>query len=211
MRNFTDEMVLIDGVEDNATEVTATVATDVLNGTAHGYSNDEQVILSTTTTLPAGLSDSVYYWVVNATANTFQVSLTKGGTAVDITDTGTGTHTATLAIQKKFNCSDYEYITFSFNTSGTTTATLSVAGTMMDAYDDVDMLATRSESVRWDYVDITDLEDGASIDGDTTVALSGSDDNRHFKVSTEGFSEIGFLITGFTAGSVTLAAKGFAS
>jgi hypothetical protein len=44
-----------------------------------------------------------------------------------------------------------------------------------------------------------------------SVSKNGQELDLNVKVSTEGFSEIGFLITGFTAGSVTLAAKGFGS
>lgn len=41
--------------------------------------------------LPAGLTPDTDYYVLAPTLNVFQVSLTMGGSAVDITDTGTGT------------------------------------------------------------------------------------------------------------------------
>ncbi|MCP3684176.1 MAG: hypothetical protein GY861_15955 [bacterium] len=53
------------------------------------------VILTTTTTLPAGLAAATAYYMVNSTSNKCQLSLTHGGAAVTITDAGTGTHTAT--------------------------------------------------------------------------------------------------------------------
>ena len=46
----------------------------------------------TETDLPAGLSTLPTYHVVNKTANTFQVAATNGGSAVALTDNGTGTH-----------------------------------------------------------------------------------------------------------------------
>ena len=68
--------------------------TDIITSTAHGMSND-QVLRFTNTggALPAGLEINTDYYVINANVNDFQVSLTSGGGAVDMTDAGTGTHT----------------------------------------------------------------------------------------------------------------------
>jgi hypothetical protein len=54
-----------------------------------------RVQLTTTGVLPAGLSLATDYYTVGSTGSTCQLSLTYGGSAVDITDTGTGTHTLT--------------------------------------------------------------------------------------------------------------------
>ena len=69
--------------------------TDLITAVKHGLKDDAEVILSTTGTLPAGLATSTRYFVRDALADTFKVSATKGGTAVDITDTGSGTHSFT--------------------------------------------------------------------------------------------------------------------
>jgi len=62
--------------------------------TGHTLVEDEPVVLSTAGTLPAGLSPGTYY-VIKTDANTIQVEASVGGGAIDITDNGTGTHTAT--------------------------------------------------------------------------------------------------------------------
>lgn len=50
--------------------------------------------LQTSGTLPGGLAANTVYYVVNRSSNTtFQLALTPGGSAIDITDTGTGSHT----------------------------------------------------------------------------------------------------------------------
>lgn len=59
---------------------------------AHGLSNGQKVQFSTDDTLPNGIFANTDYFVVTATTNTFQVSLTSGGSAVDFTSPGTGTH-----------------------------------------------------------------------------------------------------------------------
>lgn len=68
--------------------------TDIITTTdgQHNLLSSDRLVLSTTGTLPAGLTTIDTYYPVSITATTFKVSLTEGGAAVDITDTGTGTH-----------------------------------------------------------------------------------------------------------------------
>lgn len=71
---------------------TASPTSDQLWRTDHGLVDGDTVTLSTDGTLPGGLSTGTTYYVVNAVQDFFQVSLTSGGDAVDITDAGTGNH-----------------------------------------------------------------------------------------------------------------------
>jgi len=73
---------------------TWTVSGDTFTSTAHGFSNGETLKMIGATTLAAGLSTTVVYYVVSTATNTFKVSLTNGGTAITTTDGGTGTQTA---------------------------------------------------------------------------------------------------------------------
>jgi hypothetical protein len=61
----------------------------------HGLSDGDALVLSTTGTLPTGLTVGTVYYVVNATTSTFNVSETPGGMEVDTTGAGTGTHSMT--------------------------------------------------------------------------------------------------------------------
>lgn len=74
-------------------------ASDVCTSAAHGLENGTCVTVATTTTLPAGLAAATHYFVIEKTADTFKLSLTPGGAAVDITDAGTGTHSFTVVPQ----------------------------------------------------------------------------------------------------------------
>lgn len=77
----------------SVTSADFTAATsDVITSASHGLANANTVVVSTTNTLPGGLSTGTVYYVINATTNTFKLSTSQGGSAVDITDTGTGTH-----------------------------------------------------------------------------------------------------------------------
>ncbi len=66
---------------------TADATTNAITAIAHGLTNNLRVTVSTVAgaTLPGGLSVSVVYFVVGATTDTFQVALTSGGSAVDVT------------------------------------------------------------------------------------------------------------------------------
>ena len=61
------------------------------------FSNNIQVLLSTTGTLPAPLQAATDYWIIGWTSSqnstTLQLSSTAGGPAITLTDAGTGTHT----------------------------------------------------------------------------------------------------------------------
>lgn len=60
--------------------------------TGHGLYNGQLVTLTTTTTLPAGLTANTLYYIVARAAGAVSFALTPGGSAVTISDAGTGTH-----------------------------------------------------------------------------------------------------------------------
>jgi hypothetical protein len=76
---------------------TAFATDDKLDRTSNNVVNDRVVRMASTGALPAGLVANTPYWVVNRTANDFELSLTKGGASVDITSNGTGVHEYALA------------------------------------------------------------------------------------------------------------------
>lgn len=80
---------------------TADFANDEIDIAAHGHTaGDGPFALTTTTTLPAGLSVGVLYWVSAPTAGALQLHLTHNEAAagvnpVTFSDAGVGTHTMT--------------------------------------------------------------------------------------------------------------------
>jgi hypothetical protein len=67
-----------------------------LDISSHGLSNDDRITVSSSSTIPAGLAAGTVYYVVNKTTNDFELSASSGGSAVNITSNGSGTHTAVL-------------------------------------------------------------------------------------------------------------------
>lgn len=80
---------------------TANASTDELTCSSHGYSDGDPVIVTSTTTLPTPLAESTEYYIIVVDANTFQLAETHGdaidGTEIDLTDTGSGTHSVYAA------------------------------------------------------------------------------------------------------------------
>lgn len=68
----------------------------VITWAGHGLAVGQAVVFSSTGSLPTGLTAGTTYYVIanGLAANTFQVSATPGGTAVNTTAAGSGTHTA---------------------------------------------------------------------------------------------------------------------
>lgn len=54
--------------------------------------NGQAVLVSSTGTLPAPLEADTYYYVINISSGYCKLALTRGGSEIDITDTGTGNH-----------------------------------------------------------------------------------------------------------------------
>lgn len=73
--------------------------TDVFTATGHGFANGDNVRASDSSTMPGGLTAFVPYYIVNAVAGvSFQLSLTSGGAAIDITSSGAGVLTIHRAL-----------------------------------------------------------------------------------------------------------------
>lgn len=66
------------------------VTNNTISSSGHGLADNDRVQLFNVfaESLPAGLTEGTIYYVVNSTTDTFKVSTTQGGVAVDITGQG---------------------------------------------------------------------------------------------------------------------------
>lgn len=95
-----DTVVLTLQDKENSGDFTAADATDIITVPATLYAAlaDNDVVQATTTgTLPAGMATATDYYVTKGSTNEITISATQGGATLDITDTGTGTHTLTIS------------------------------------------------------------------------------------------------------------------
>jgi hypothetical protein len=73
---------------------TVNAGTDTVDkGSDDGFVEGKQVYFETTGVLPAGLALETPYYIRDLTTSTMKLASESGGAAIDITDTGTGTHT----------------------------------------------------------------------------------------------------------------------
>lgn len=83
---------------------TADNTTDIITHTGYDIMSLSRVQLTTTTTLPAGLSLATDYWTVRQSATTSKLATSLAdavaGTTVDFTTNGTGTHTITVGLPR---------------------------------------------------------------------------------------------------------------
>jgi len=108
---------------------TVDTSTDIVTSASHGLSDGAIVHVASTTTLPTGLSANTVYYVISATSSTFKLSLTSGGGAIDISSTGSGTH----SVYDEFQVPDFRglmpmgagtgSLTFNFATTDINTGT----------------------------------------------------------------------------------------
>jgi len=71
---------------------TADATTNLITANYHKAANGDQVVVSTTGTLPTGLAASTPYFVIEKGPNTFKLATTYDGAEIDITGAGSGTH-----------------------------------------------------------------------------------------------------------------------
>ncbi len=123
--------------------------TNVITISSHGFANGETVFFSnpSPTSLPGGIFQGRTYYIISATNNTFKVSETSGGSQVDITSGGSGTHT--------IESHEFPKIVI---TDGTTTHTYN----FVTGLQEIDIITTRADSsgdLAGKYFDINSAND----------------------------------------------------
>lgn len=106
--DFTPVLAL---VTDSLSTYTVTVdsGTDIFTATGHDFVNGTPVTFSNSGgELPGAVSSSMVYFVVNAATNTFKISESIGGAAVNITSNGSGINTVTEVAMSVSMANNYD-------------------------------------------------------------------------------------------------------
>lgn len=114
---------------------------------------------------------------------------------------------AATGIGSTLNVEDYKHIVLAIGTASSANLTVKIQGSISD--EAPNFAAAQSVSNHWDYVQAKDLEDQASLDGDTGFVVTGTDDFRLVEVNTNGLKWINANVTARSAGSVTIKALPF--
>lgn len=102
--------------------------------------------------------------------------------------------------------SSFRHCVISVGNAASTTLTFQVQGALGGMQNAApNFAAAQTATNQWDYVDIDDLEDKSSIDGDTGIAYSGAAaDVRLFEVNINALDYISLKSSSHSAGSVTV-------
>jgi hypothetical protein len=177
-------------------------STNTLTANNHGHSNGDIVYVVTqdaASVMPGGISPSRGYFVVGATSNTFQVSTTLGGGAVDITTTGSGNlSVCTIPTQGNFGGDlsglrgTAPPVLFDFSINGHTNAAVNWC----------EAFSTVVDSKPWTSLSQTASSvDGTTVNGNTVLRINctahGARTNHR----------LGFYTTGDAPGGLTTATQ----
>lgn len=114
---------------------------------------------------------------------------------------------ASAASGKAILVEDFKTCVLSFASASSANLTVKFQGSIQDTCPTFS--SAQSPANHWDYVEVIDLQDGAAIDGDTGIALVGTDDNRMVEVNINGLKWLCATVTARSAGNVTVKARVF--
>ena len=121
--------------------------------------------------------------------------------SITLIDAATSTTTGNAFLVK-----DLRNVVCSVDTANSANLTIKFAGSISDTAPDPEV--AQSVSNQWDYVLAVDLENAAALDGDTGLALTGTDDNRQLEIDTNLLHWVIPMITSYTAGTSTVSCVG---
>lgn len=107
------------------------------------------------------------------------------------------------------NVEDFKHHIFQVATDGGGDAALTVKfqGSISD--DAPDFSAAQSATNHWDYINVKDYENDATIEGDTGLVISSADDYRNLEANINGLKWVCASITARTAGELTVKLKSY--
>lgn len=97
---------------------------------------------------------------------------------------------------------DYQHVMFTLSSASSANFTIKFQWSFSDVAPDFS--AAQSNTNRWDYIQVKDYQNNSSIDGDTWVAFTGTDDVRQFEMNTNWLKWICATVTARSAWSVSL-------
>jgi hypothetical protein len=176
---------------DSSTNASPIVITDAAHGLATG---DTVTIISHAVNTAANGT----WTVTRVSANEFSLDDSTGN------GIGAGTGSWAKMTAPAIFIQDAETVSITVDTDGGGDAAMTLKLWTSDQEEAPDAALAQSASNQYDFVDMIDKEDGASIDGDTGFAVAAADDHRQFVLNDSGSRWAGIIATAGTAGEVTV-------
>jgi len=116
---------------------------------------------------------------------------------------------AITGIGTPYSVPDFMNLLLTLSSASNANFTIKFQGSMSDTVPN--FAAARSNTNRWDYIQVKDYQNGAAIDGDTGIAFAGTDDVRILEANVNGLKWICAEITARSAGSASLRLQAFSN
>lgn len=195
---------------NNVTPVAVTSSTDatpiVVTATAHGFNTGDRVLIYGHTT---NVAANGIFKVTRLSSSTFSLQDEILGTDVGGSGGGAGASGLCLKAPPIVYIKDYRNIILQFGTSGTSTLTVKVAGSLgkpssSTVFDNVmpNFGATVSPSNPYSFLQIINLDTAATVNGATGIAASGADINNMYEVNINAMTYFTLVPTAWTQGAI---------
>jgi hypothetical protein len=107
----------------------------------------------------------------------------------------------TTGVSSAIRVGQYRNIVFAVTASSTPAMTIKFQGSTSNESPDFSIAA--NEDNHWDYIQVTDLQNGVPVFGDTGLVISAAD-LRIFEANTNGLKWVSVNTTAFTSGTTTV-------
>lgn len=198
MRDY-KQYTLLDASAPRAITSSTNASPIEVTATSHGLVTGDKITIFGHATNTAANGT----WVVTRTgANTF----TLNGSAGNGIGAGTGVFAKGGVIPL---VDDFSHAVLSFDTDGGGDAafTVKLVGSIQETLPDFAESQTASNS--YDYIEMIDMQDGSSLDGDTGFVVATADDHRLFEANINGLKWLSVVPTAGTAGEITVKVRLF--
>lgn len=201
---------------DAVTPVAVTSSTDatpiVITATAHGMVTGQRVFIFGHAT---NIAANGIFLVGVTTTNTFQLLDEITGASVAGSGAGAGSGGICLKAPPVMRVGDFKSIDFFLSTAGGATVTLVAIGSLGKQangaaagprYGYPNMGATQSPANPWSYLNIIDLNNGASITGTAGIVVAGTDVINQYEVNINLTEFLTVIPISWSAGAISVKA-----
>ena len=197
------------------TPVAVTSSTDatpiVITATSHGLVTGDfvQIFGHTTNTAANGI-----FYVTKVDANSFQLQDRALQTNIAGSGGGAGSSGVLVKSPKIIPVQDFRNALLTVITSGTSTMTAKVAGSLgipvelqagMNSTGDIPLMGgTISKSNPYSFLNLVELDSNTNITGSTGIVVPGADIQKTYEVNINGMKYINLVVTAWTAGVINV-------
>lgn len=115
-----------------------------------------------------------------------------------------GTASANGAMKTLF-CKDFKHLTFTITASSSFAGTIAILGTEQEAVPTITSAASATN--QYSPIQVVDLDNDSPTNGSTKLVYAGaSDGTKTYEINSNVLQWVGFLVSGYSAGSVKITA-----